>query len=162
MLPIKTLTALAALAGATAFAAAQPGAPGTPAGAGQACWLQAETGRNMTALSAWAASDVEGEWFLRVRGGSAYDSEQSGYVEARGEAKSFLTRLVVAQGAFRAPLQDFRAGGPVPVTPGTTVIASNYQPAEAGTLPLEAELRLYDASGALICEAREIWHRAGR
>lgn len=159
MKSIKTLSALAAiaaLAGTTAFAAAGPGQ------SGEACWLQAETGRNMMAISAWTAPGVTGEWTLSLSGGTAYESEQSGYVEPGRSANRPLTRLVVAQGAVRPPLTDFRAGARVPVSPGTTVIASNYSPAASGALPLQAELRVYDGRGELLCETREVWHRAGR
>jgi len=160
MKPLHAIIAAAALAGAAgagAGAAAQYGP-----GAGEACWLQADTGRAITALSAHVAPGVTGDWTLSVRhrDGVSFDSDQSGHVRA-GAGAERLARLVISQGFAPPPRVDYRARMPVPARPGTTVIASDYTPAPGEALPVEAELNVYDPRGRLICRARDIWLREG-
>ncbi len=156
---MKTLLS-AAVAAAALTGAAVGGSGPEPGAGGEACWMQADTGRNLTALTAWVAPGVTGEWSLSVVGGAAYESRQSGYVEAYRDPDRPLTRLVVARDNFRPPLRDFTANAPV--TPGTTVIGTGYTPSGPASSPLRARLRVFDERGRLICATRDVWHRPGR
>ncbi|XBQ15180.1 MAG: hypothetical protein ABL308_09450 [Oceanicaulis sp.] len=160
MKPILSLATTAAAATLAAFASPAHAGPIGPGGAGEACWLRAETGRHMTAISAWTAPGVSGVWELSVSRGRGFASEQSGEVGA--DAARPLTRIVLGQGMLRPPLRDFRAGAAVPVAGGTTVATSNYRRTGPAEAPVRAELRVYDLAGALICETRDVWVWAGR
>lgn len=158
MIPMKTLAALALLAGGTAFAALPDTEADTLASGSQVCWLQAQTGSHPSALTAWAAPGVEAEWVLRLRhlDGQSYESEQSGYVDGRSSGPSRLARLVLAP-ASATPTMSELMTRTAATTPGTTVIAgSDFGPASGDVLPVEAWLSLYDPGGALICETAEI------